>query len=155
VTIVHEAYPVSGSEHHPIFETTFHVRYAETDAMGIVHHSVYAVWFEEGRSALMRARGTSYTAFEADGVALAVSQLQIRYLSPARYDQLVTVRCWIDQIQSRKIDFAYEVIDTAAGKILVVGKTEHICITAEGKVARIPPKWRTLLDGPESARSDV
>ena len=137
---------MSQTKRHHIAETTFHVRYAETDAMGIVHHATYAVWLEEGRSALMRSNGTSYTHFEADGIALAVSQLQIRFLAAARYDQLVTIRCWIKQIQSRKIEFAYEVVDAQSQQLLATGSTEHICITRDGQVARIPPKWQTLLN---------
>jgi acyl-CoA thioester hydrolase len=136
---------VSQTKHRHIAETTFHVRYAETDAMGIVHHAAYAVWLEEGRSELMRTNGTSYARFEADGMALAVSQLQIRFLAAARYDQLVTVRCWVQQFQSRKIEFAYEVVDAESQQLLATGSTEHICITRDGQVARIPTKWRALF----------
>ena len=113
--------------------------------MGIVHHANYVVWFEEARSAFMRANGTSYTAFEADGVGLAVSEVQARYLMPARYDRLVTIRCWLENIQSRKLRFAYTVLDTASDQVLATGYTEHVCITPAGKVTRIPEKWREML----------
>jgi len=129
-----------------LVETSFHVRYAETDAMGIVHHANYIVWFEEARSAFMRAIGTSYTAFEEDGVQLAVSEVQARYLNPTRYDRLITVRCWIDRLQSRKVQFGYTVLDTKSEQVLVTGYTEHICITPEGRVVRIPKKWLVLFD---------
>ena len=126
-------------------EISFHVRFAETDQMGIVHHTNYIIWFEESRSAYMRARGTSYTAFAADGLELAVSKVQARYLAPARYDRLVTVCCWVEQMQSRKMRFSYRIYDTASGQTLVTGFTDHICITPEGRVARIPDKWRHML----------
>ena len=69
-----------------VIETSFRVRYAETDRMGVVHHSRYLIWLEEGRSAYLRALGTTYTAFEATGLSLAVSEAYARYVAPARYD---------------------------------------------------------------------
>jgi len=128
-------------------ETSFHVRFAETDSMGIVHHANYLVWFEEARSAFMRARGTSYTAFEADGLALAVTEAQIRYIIPARYDRIVTIQCRVEKVQSRKMNFSYTVLDTETNEVLATGITRHICITPDGKVARIPQNWRTLMQG--------
>ena len=127
-------------------DTSFHVRYAETDAMGIVHHANYIVWFEEARSAFMRAYGTSYRHFEAEGVQLAVSEVQARYLAPTVYDQRITIRCWVEGVQSRKMRFGYQVLDVASEQIFVTGFTEHICITPDGQVARIPQKWRELFD---------
>ncbi len=126
-------------------ETSFHVRFAETDSMGIVHHSNYLVWFEEARSAFMRARGTSYTAFEADGLALAVTEAQIRYIIPARYDRLITIQCRVEKVLSRKMSFSYTVLDTKTNEVLATGITHHICITPDGKVTRTPQNWQTLM----------
>jgi len=128
-------------------ETSFHVRFAETDLMGIVHHSAYLVWFEEARSAFMRAKGTSYTAFEAEGVSLAVSEATVRYIAPAKYDRLITVQCRIDEVKSRKISFSYTVLDAETGQKLATGLTRHICMTRDGKTARLPEKWRNLFVG--------
>ena len=86
-------------------ETTFHVRYAETDQMGIVHHAAYVVWLEEGRSQWLRAHGSSVVQFEQDGLRLAVSEISLRYHQPARYDQRVTVRCGMTGVRSRQIQF--------------------------------------------------
>ncbi len=129
-------------------ETTFHVRYAETDQMGIVHHSNYVIWLEEGRSATMRALGTSYAAFEADGCYLAVSQAQVRYIAPARYDRAVTVRTRVSKIRSRTITFDYEIIDTQSGQLLVTAQTQHVCINRAGIVVTISPEWRRRLSSP-------
>lgn len=122
-------------------QTTFHVRYAETDAMGIVHHSNYLVWFEEARSALMRVQGTSYANFEADGLALAVSEVEMRFISPAKYDKLVTIECTLESVRSRKMVFSYRVFDAENEKTLVTGITRHICINSNGQTARIPAHW--------------
>ena len=123
-------------------ETTFHVRYAETDQMGIVHHSAYIVWFEEGRSAWSRQAGRPYADFERAGYLLAVSEVGARYLIPARYDQRVTVRTRVSQVRSRLIRFEYEVLATDTGEFLVTGFTSHICLDRQGKPSRIPEEWR-------------
>lgn len=128
-----------------VVETTFHVRYAETDQMGIVHHSAYVVWLEEGRSQWMRLHGSSVVQFEQDGLQLAVSEISLRYHQPARYDQRVTVRCGVTSVRSRQIQFNYEVVDTETGTMLVNGYTQHICLDGEGNVTKIPDKWQLFL----------
>ncbi len=130
-----------------IAETTFHVRYAETDQMGIVHHSVYIVWFEEGRSAWSRQVGRPYADFERAGYALAVSEVNARYLAPARYDQPVTVRTRVSRVRSRQIRFDYEVLDAETGERLVTGFTNHICLDRQGRSTRIPEEWRRFWAG--------
>jgi acyl-CoA thioester hydrolase len=135
------------TEHLVVAETTFHVRYAETDQMGIVHHSAYIIWFEEGRSAWSRQIGRPYADFERCGHVLAVTEVGARYIAPARYDQEVTVRTWVSQVRSRLIRFEYEVLDTPTGRLLVNGFTAHICLDRQGKPARIPEDWQRLWAG--------
>ncbi len=125
-----------------VAETTFHVRYAETDAMGIVHHASYLVYFEEGRSHYARQRGSDYASFERGGHYLAVSEVSARYIKPARYDDRITVRCWIGDMKSRTLTFEYEIVHAASGDVLVTGQTRHICITHDGQVVKIPEAWR-------------
>jgi acyl-CoA thioester hydrolase len=125
-----------------VIETTFRVRYAETDQMGIVHHSSYVVWLEEGRSQWMRAHGNSYAQFEKEGLLLVVSELYLRYKEPARYDQRVTIRCWVESVRSRQIQFNYEVVDAESGAVFINGHTQLICLDREGNVTKIPDKWQ-------------
>jgi acyl-CoA thioester hydrolase len=127
-------------------ETTFHVRYAETDQMGVVHHAAYVVWFEEGRSAWMRGVGSNYADFEASGHNLAVSEVYARYVNPALYGRRVTVRTWPEEVRSRTAKLCYEVRDTETGRTLVTGYTRHICVDREGRVVRIPEHWRKILE---------
>ena len=127
-------------------DTTFHVRYAETDQMGVVHHAAYIVWLEEGRSAWMRANGTSYADFEKDGFVLAVSEVNIRYRQAAFYDQQVTIRCWMEDVRSRQVAFCYSVIDTESGAVLAQAFTKLICLNLEKQVTPLPQKWRQLLN---------
>jgi acyl-CoA thioester hydrolase len=113
-------------------------RYSETDQAGVVHHSVYPVWFEMGRTELLRANGVAYKDLEAAGVFVVVAELHIKYRQPARYDeqlQLVT-RC--SAVTASKIEHAYQLSRCADGAILVEGSSVLACVNAEGKIRRIP-----------------
>lgn len=128
-----------------VSENTFYVRYAETDAMGIVHHSVYIVYFEEARSHFSRSLGANYADFERSGYWLTVAEVHARYLTPARYGQQIIARCWIEDLKSRAIVFGYEIVDATTGTVHVTGQSHHVCITHEGKVARIPQVWSDAM----------
>ena len=130
-----------------VSEITFHVRYAETDSMGLVHHAAYLVWFEEGRSAFIRERGSSYADIEASGYFLAATELQARYISAARYDQQVTVRTWITEARSRAITFACEIAAAGSSQKLFEASLKLICLDAAGKPTRVPASWRAWLQG--------
>jgi acyl-CoA thioester hydrolase len=124
-----------------IAETTFHVRYAETDAQSIVHHSSYVVYLEEGRSDYLRQRGTSYADFEREGYFLSVTEIQVRYIRPAKYDELLTVKTWITEARSRSLTFQYSIVNAKTGEEYVTGTSKHICVNRAGQVARIPSAW--------------
>jgi acyl-CoA thioester hydrolase len=127
-------------------ETTFHIRYAETDAQGIVHHSSYIVYFEEGRSEYIRQRGSSYADFERSGFFLAVTEVHARYIKAARYDDEITVRCWVSKARSRSVIFEYEIVHTESGDTLLTGRTHHICLDKAGNIRRIPEDWQQWVD---------
>ena len=125
-----------------IANATFHVRYAETDAQQIVHHASYLVYFEEGRSEYLRQQGTSYADFERSGFFLAVTEVNAKYIKASRYDDKLTVRCWVAESRSRTILFQYEIIEANTGELRVTGTTKHICLTREGQITRIPDEWQ-------------
>jgi len=129
-----------------IVETTFRVRYAETDAMGIVHHASYLIWFEVGRSDYFRALGQDYGQWEKQGYLLPVSEIHARYNAPAHFGDLVTVRTWVEEIRSRSLALGYEVRDTASQQILVTGWTKHICIDRQGRARRLPKEMSDFLE---------
>ena len=129
-----------------VAETTFYVRYAETDAMGIVHHASYVVYFEEGRSNYARVRGSDYANFERSGYYLTVAEVGARYVKPARYGQRITVRCWIAELKSRTVTFEYDIVDAETRETLVTGFSKHICITHEGRVSTLPREWKAWGD---------
>ena len=129
----------------PVSEASIRVRFAETDAMGIVHHASYLVYFEVGRVELARKTGTSYAALEASGYSLAVSEIGIKYLAPARFDQQLIVRTQAEDIGSRGVTFVYEIVDIATNRLLVSGTTRHICVDRNGAVKHIPVFWAEAI----------
>lgn len=126
-----------------VAETTFYVRYAETDAMRIVHHANYIVYFEEGRSNYARQRGSDYARFEAEGHFLVVTEVAARFLKSALYGQRITVRCWIQEMKSRALTFGYEIVEAVSGELLVTGFSKHVCVTHSGQIAKLPESWRS------------
>ncbi|NJL92555.1 MAG: acyl-CoA thioesterase [Anaerolineae bacterium] len=126
-------------------ELEFFVRYAETDAMGVVHHASYVVYLEEARSHYARERGHSYAEFEASGFYLVVSDLQVRYAAPARYGDSLRAQCWIEELKSRQITFGYAIYRQSDGVLCVSAQTRHLCVDKQGQLARIPVQWRTWL----------
>jgi acyl-CoA thioester hydrolase len=124
--------------HKHVVETTLRVRYAETDAMGVVYHSNYLVWFEVGRGDYFRTRARDYAEWESQGYLLPVSEAYARYQAPARYAELITVRTWIKEVRSRSLTLGYEVRNAATQQRLVTGWTKHLCVDRQGQVLRIP-----------------
>ena len=123
--------------------TTIRVRYAETDAMGIVHHAVYPVWMELGRSDLLRSLGQGYSEWEAQGVFMAVGELQVKYRAPASYDELLTVRTWVKSASHRKVVFGYEVLRDAT--LLAEGETLHLVVGPDGRHRTLPEPMLELV----------
>lgn len=128
-----------------VVETEFPVRYAETDAMGVVHHATYLVYFEEGRSEYMRAIGSNYAKIEASGYQLPVTEVSVRFTASSRYGERVKIRTWIAENRSRRLSFAYEVIAPESGDVLVTGQTRHVWTDHDGQVVRRPGEWAQVF----------
>jgi YbgC/YbaW family acyl-CoA thioester hydrolase len=84
----------------------------------------------------------AFAAFERSGLFLAVTEINARYIKAARYDDLLTVRCWVVKSRSRSLVFEYEIIHAETGEKLLTGSSTHICITRDGAIARIPEAWQ-------------
>lgn len=119
------------------------VRYVECDPMGVVHHTIYPVWFEMARTELLRSKGGSYRAMEEAGLLLAVVKLEARYRAPARYDDMVTVHCELLSSGPVKIEHRYRVVRD--GTLLVEGATTLACIDRNGTLQAVPANlpWNT------------
>jgi acyl-CoA thioester hydrolase len=127
-------------------ETELRVRYAETDKMGIVHHSNYLIWFEAGRSELCRARGFSYKEMEEqDNALMVVAESYVRYKSPAYYEDVLTVRTQVAEVRSRSIRFIYEVVRAEDATLIAEGETLHLVTDVNKKVKLIPETYKVRL----------
>ena len=129
------------------------VRFAETDQMGVVHHSEYVVWFEAGRVALMAAAGMPYTEIAGAGYNFAVTDLQCRYRSAIRFGDAVQVITRLGSLRSRQIEFVYEVRNGESGVIYADGRTRHICVDNEGRMTRVPDWIAQRLAGNEGSET--
>jgi acyl-CoA thioester hydrolase len=116
------------------------VRFAETDLMGVVHHSSYVVWFEAGRVAWMAAAGMPYAEFAATGHHFAVTAIHAEYRAAARFGDVVRIITRPTRLRSRQVIFSYEVRRVSTDERLALGSSEHICVDLDGRMAKIPEK---------------
>ena len=128
-----------------ITETTHRVNYSETDQMGIVYHAAYAVWLDVARTEHLRQCGLPYADIEARGFFLVVGELHLRYMRPARFDDVIRVRCWVRALDSRRVTFGYAVERAVDGELLVSGYTPMFVLDAAFKVARLPRDVAAIL----------
>ena len=108
-----------------ISKTELTVRYAETDQMGIVHHSVYPIWYEAGRTDYIKMFGISYSEMEAAGVMMPLINLTCHYGIPAKYEDVVVVETRATKLSAAKMVLYYEVKRKSDGVLLGSGTTEH------------------------------
>lgn len=125
-------------------ETKIRVRYAETDQMNVVYHGNYAAYFEVARAELIREFGFSYRDIEASGILMPVFELQIKYLRPANYDDLITIRTELRELpESYKFSFHHEVYNEKK-ELLTVGNITLYIIDAKTKQRTLLPE--AMLD---------
>lgn len=121
-------------------EIAIRVRYAETDRMGLLHHANYLVYFEQGRTELLRSLGMTYRDLEDQGYLLVLTRLDVRYRRPARYDDLLTLRTTVVRTTLVKIVHRYEVLRD--GELLAEGETTLGCVDRAGRVQPLPERLR-------------
>lgn len=85
------------------------VRYAETDKMGIVHHSVYPIWYELARTDFIKMIGMTYSGMEELGIMTPLVELNCKYIKPADYEDVLTIRVTVSKLTPARIEFSYEV----------------------------------------------
>jgi acyl-CoA thioester hydrolase len=127
-------------------EFEFRVAYADTDRMGVVYYANYYVLFERGRTELMRSLGFRYRDLEETlKVFLPAVQSECRYLSPARYDDLLKIRTAVSEIRGASVTFVYDVRNAETGRLLAQGSSKHPFVNSAWKPVRIPEPLRTAL----------
>jgi acyl-CoA thioester hydrolase len=112
-------------------EIEIRVRYAETDRMGLLHHANYLVYFEQGRTELLRQYGLTYRDLEDQGFLLVITKLDVHYRRPARYDDVLTLRTTMV-----RIDHKYELF--CDGQLLADGSSTLACVDRQGRPQALP-----------------
>jgi acyl-CoA thioester hydrolase len=117
-------------------EIQIRVRYAETDRMGFLHHANHLVYFEQARTELLRGQGLTYKDMEDRGFFLVITNVDVKYRSPARYDDLLTIKTTVARTTPVRIEHTYEV--SCEGRSVALGKTTLACVDREGKIQALP-----------------
>ncbi len=126
------------------FPYELEVRYQETDQMGFVHHSVYLVYFEAARVALLRAMGKPYRELEREGVLLPLVESHVRYRRPAFFEDRLTVWTWVAELRPSSFRMGYRI--TRETEEIATGWTRHAALSPEGRVLRLRGALRELLE---------
>jgi acyl-CoA thioester hydrolase len=121
------------------------VRYAETDKMGVVYYANYLVWFEVGRTDLLRESGWNYREMEMEGFSLPVVEAHCAYRQSAKYDDEIEVRTTGAMLSPVRVQFTYEIVRVADAAILATGTTVHATIDRAGRPCRPPERVRALF----------
>lgn len=132
---------------HPIdyaFRHRIRVRFAETDAMGIVHHSRYVPYLEEARVAYLRHIGHPYTELRSEGVEMAVLECHLRYRSPLRFDDEVDVHLRL--ATTTRTTFQMDYLLTVNDRVCATAGTVHGCMNPDGSATRLPA-WLVRFGG--------
>jgi len=116
------------------------VRYVECDPMGVAHHSVYVVWFEQARTELLRQTGLAYAELERQGIFIVVARLNLSYHKPARYDDIVRIQARLIRSAGARIEHEYEV--RRGDELLCTGSSTLACVDGEGRVLPVPEDLR-------------
>ncbi len=126
-------------------DVSVRVRYAETDQMGVAYYANHLIWFELGRTEFLRQRGYVYRDLEEqEDCFLIVGEVHCRYHSPARYDDLLTVRTRLKELRNRVVVFTYEILGDD-GRRVATGETLHVVTDRNGKPRTLPEKYREAL----------
>jgi acyl-CoA thioester hydrolase len=121
------------------------VRYAETDQMGVVYYANYFVWFEVGRTDLLRDAGWSYREMELEGIALPVIEAHCEYRQSARYDDELEIRTTGSQLSPVRVAFDYEVVRPSDAATIATGRTIHAALDRDGRPCRLPGRAKGIF----------
>ncbi|QHL87174.1 YbgC/FadM family acyl-CoA thioesterase [Nibribacter ruber] len=129
-------------------EVQIRVRYAETDQMGYVYYGNYGAYYEVARTETFRRLGIHYKEMEADGVMMPVLEMRCKYIRPARYDDMLTIKLLVkEKPKGTRIKFEYEVYNEAQ-ELLNIGETTMVFVDMKtGRPTAIPEGIHAKLDG--------
>jgi len=113
-------------------------RYCETDQAGVVHHTVYPIWFEMGRTVLLRNNGFAYSELEKAEIYFVVAELNTKYLRPAYYDENLMLTTTCTNITSARVEHTYHLKRASTDLLLAEGTSILACVDRQGKLTRMP-----------------
>jgi acyl-CoA thioester hydrolase len=113
--------------------------------MGVVYYANYLVWFEVGRTDLLRSSGWSYREMEGEGFSLPVVEAYCEYKQPAKYDDELDVRTEGAVISPVRVQFKYVVVRVSDGVVLATGHTVHASLGPDGRPRRLPARVREIF----------
>lgn len=125
------------------------VRFSDTDAMGMAHHSNILRWLEEARIGFLRQRGLPYRAVEGAGLHIPVLECTCRFLAPVRSEDELAVLLWVESASRVRMSLNYEVRRRDSGVAVARARTEHAFTRDDGRPTRLPTHsslWRLLSD---------
>lgn len=123
---------------------TLIVRYAETDAQGVVHHANYLTWFEEGRSDFLRQQGCFYSDMERDGYFVIVARAEVDYRAPSFYEDQITIATTLEKAKGRLLEFSYRATNQD-GVVVAEGRTRHLVLDVQRRLVSLPDKYLDIL----------
>jgi acyl-CoA thioester hydrolase len=123
-----------------VTETKIRVRYGETDQMGFVYYGNYPEYYEVGRTEALRQLGTSYKQLEDEGILMPVIKMNVRYIKPGRYDDLLTIKTIVKEVPRTRMEFVYEIYNES-GELINVGETTLIFLSKERNKPVACPEW--------------
>ncbi len=123
-----------------VAETKVRVRYSETDQAGYVYYGNYAQYYELGRVSSMRQIGHTYREMEERGVIMPVLSMNIKYIRPAKYDDLLTIKTYIKSLPETRMDFEYEIYNQN-GELINKADTTLVFISKENYKPVKAPQW--------------
>ena len=122
------------------YETKIRVRYKDTDQMGIMHHSNYIVMYEMARTEWLREMGLTYAEIERRGIMSPIIEVQSRYLYPAFYDELLTIKVFIEEMPSARLIIGSEIYNEQ-GKLINTGRVTLGFMHADTRRPCRTPEW--------------
>lgn len=125
------------------------VRYAETDQMGVVHHSNYIVWCELGRTRLIKELGFDYSELEETGILSPVININLDYKHPAHFGETVKLSTWVEAYDGVRVIYGYEIVNHNE-QLCARGKSSHVCVKKDSfrpvSIKKHLPEWHEAYE---------
>ena len=120
--------------------TKIRVRYGETDQMGYLYYGHYGLYYEVGRTDMLREVGLTYKRMEEEGIIMPVTDLKVKYIRPAKYDDLITVKTILRELPASKITF-YSELYNENEKLINLGETTLVFLDQQSGKITDPPSY--------------